>query len=310
MAKAKKKPSIPHLEKAPTGIQGLDETTGGGLPRGRPTLVCGSAGCGKTLMAMEFLVWGIMAFDDSGVFVSFEETETDLAANVASFGWDLNRLSEEQKLCVEYVHIDRSEIEETGDYNLDGLFIRLEAAVAAVGAKRMAIDTLEALFGGFTSDLIMRAEIRRLFRWLKEKGLTAVITGEPGEKTMTRHGLEEYVSDCVIELGHRIYEQVATRRLRIVKYRGSSHGTNEYPFLIEDQGSPSCPSPPWGWITRSPRSGSPRGLSVSTICSGERDITGAPASSSRGPQARARVPWPRPRSFGICAPSASGLTDG
>jgi len=236
MAKARKKPSIPCLEKSPTGIQGLDEITGGGLPRGRPTLVCGSAGCGKTLLAMEFLVRGITAYDEPGVFISFEETEAELAANVASLGWDLTALSAENRLAVEYVHIERSEIEETGDYNLDGLFIRIEAAVAAVGARRIAIDTLEALFGGFTSDLIMRAEIRRLFRWLKERGLTAIITGEPGEGSMTRHGLEEYVSDCVIELGHRMQEQVATRRLRIVKYRGASHGTNEYPFLIESDG--------------------------------------------------------------------------
>jgi circadian clock protein KaiC len=232
----KKNHVIPQLAKSPTGIQGLDEITGGGLPRGRPTLVCGSAGSGKTLMAMEFIVRGATMYDEPGVFISFEESEDDLKENVASFGWDLSALSERQKLVVQYIHIDRSEIEETGEYTLDGLFIMLQDAIASVGAKRIAIDTLEVLFSGFTSHLIMRAEIRRLFRWLKEKGLTAVITGEPGHETMTRYGLEEYVSDCVIELNHRIHEEMATRRMRIVKYRGSSHGTNEYPFLIEENG--------------------------------------------------------------------------
>ncbi|MDY6952788.1 MAG: circadian clock protein KaiC [Thermodesulfobacteriota bacterium] len=236
MAKAQKKQKVPFLPKSPTGIQGLDEITAGGLPKGRPTLVCGSAGSGKTLLAMEFLVRGAMEHDEPGVFVSFEETETDLTNNVASFGWDLGKLSRQKKLLVEYVYIERSEIEETGEYNLEGLFIRLQDAIDTVGAKRIVLDTMEALFGGFTNDMVMRAEIRRLFRWLKEKGLTAIITGEPGEETLTRHGLEEYVSDCVIQLDHRISEQVGTRRMRIVKYRGSSHGTNEYPFLIEEKG--------------------------------------------------------------------------
>ncbi|MCF8081644.1 MAG: circadian clock protein KaiC [Deltaproteobacteria bacterium] len=236
MPKTKKKNVMPFLAKSPTGIQGLDEITGGGLPRGRPTLVCGSAGSGKTLLAMEFMVHGAVQYDEPGVFVSFEENEEDLKENVASFGWDLSALSKQGKLSVEYIHIDRSEIEETGEYTLEGLFIMLQDAIDSIGAKRIAIDTLEVLFTGFTSDLIMRAEIRRLFRWLKEKGLTAVITGEPGGESMTRHGLEEYVSDCVIQLHHRIHEETATRRLRIVKYRGSSHGTNEYPFLIETGG--------------------------------------------------------------------------
>jgi circadian clock protein KaiC len=236
MAKAKKNPSLPSLAKSPTGIRGLDEITGGGLPKGRPTLVCGAAGSGKTLLAMEFLVRGAMEYDEPGVFVSFEETETELTKNVGSLGWDLTRLSRQKKLMIEYIYIERSEIEETGEYNLEGLFIRLQDAIDAIGAKRIVLDTMEALFGGFTSDLIMRAEIRRLFRWLKEKGLTAIITGEPGEETMTRHGLEEYVSDCVIQLDHKVSEQVATRRIRIVKYRGSIHGTNEYPFLIEETG--------------------------------------------------------------------------
>ncbi len=236
MAKAKENRSLPFLAKSPTGIRGLDEVTDGGLPKGRPTLVCGRAGSGKTLLAMEFLVRGAMEYDEPGVFVSFEETETDLTKNVASLGWDLQKLSKQKKLLMEYIHIDRSEIEETGDYNLEGLFIRLQDAIDSIGAKRIAIDTMEALFGGFTSELIMRSEIRRLFRWLKEKGLTAIITGEPGDETMTRHGLEEYVSDCVIELDHRIHKHVSTRRIRIVKYRGSSHGTDEYPFLIDEKG--------------------------------------------------------------------------
>jgi circadian clock protein KaiC len=236
MTKAKKKRSLPCLAKSPTGIRGLDEITGGGLPEGRPTLVCGAAGSGKTLLAMEVLVRGATEYDEPGVFVSFEETETDLSKNVASLGWDLTKLSEQKKLATEYIYIERSEIEETGEYNLEGLFIRLQGAIDSIGAKRIALDTMEALFGGFTNKLIMRAEIRRLFRWLKEKGLTAIITGEPGDETMTRHGLEEYVSDCVIQLGHRIHEQVATRRIRIAKYRGSSHGTNEYPFLIDESG--------------------------------------------------------------------------
>jgi len=236
MSKAKKNKSLPSLAKCPTGIQGFDEITGGGLPKGRPTLVCGGAGSGKTLLGMEFLVRGAMEYDEPGVFVSFEETETDLTANVASLGWDLTQLSKQKKLMIEYIYLERSEIEETGEYNLEGLFIRLQNAIDAIGAKRIVLDTMEALFGGFTSDLIMRAEIRRLFRWLKEKGLTAIITGEPGEETMTRHGLEEYVSDCVIALDHKISKQVSTRRIRIVKYRGSSHETNEYPFLIDERG--------------------------------------------------------------------------
>ena len=209
MAKAKKDRSLSFLAKAPTGIQGLDEVTEGGLPKGRPTLVCGSAGSGKTLLAMEFLVRGAMEHDEPGVFVSFEETEPELAKNVASLGWDLTKLSKQKKLIIEHLYIERSEIEETGEYNLEGLFIRLQDAIDTIGAKRIVLDTMEALFGGFTSDLIMRAEVRRLFRWLKDRGLTAIITGEPGEETMTRHGLEEYVSDCVIQLDHKVSKQVS-----------------------------------------------------------------------------------------------------
>jgi circadian clock protein KaiC len=224
------------LPKAPTGIAGLDEVTLGGLPRGRPTLVCGGAGAGKTLFAMEFLLRGALGFDEPGVFMAFEENEQDLAQNIGSLGFDVEDLIAKKKLAIDYVHVERSEIEETGEYDLEGLFVRLGAAIDEVGAKRVVLDTLESLFAGFSNSAILRAELRRLFRWLKDRGVTAVITGERGEGTLTRQGLEEYVSDCVILLDHRVMEQVSTRRLRIVKYRGTSHGTNEYPFLIDEQG--------------------------------------------------------------------------
>jgi len=225
-----------HLQKCPTGIIGLDELTGGGLPRGRPTLVTGSAGSGKTLLALEFLVKGATLYNEPGVFMAFEETSEDLTKNVASLGFDLDSLTKRKKLAIDYVYIERSEIEETGEYDLEGLFIRLGHAIDSVHAKRVAIDTIEVLFGGLPNDAILRAELRRLFRWLKDKGVTAVITGERGEMSLTRYGLEEYVADCVILLDHRIQDQISTRRLRIVKYRGSSHGTNEYPFLIDEEG--------------------------------------------------------------------------
>jgi circadian clock protein KaiC len=224
------------LPKAPTGISGLDEITFGGLPRGRPTLVCGAAGCGKTLLAMEFLLRGAEQHGETGVFMAFEETEHDLSQNVRSLGFDLENLIAEKKIAVDHVHIEPAEIHETGEYDLEGLFLRLGMAIDSVGAKRVVLDTLEALFGGFTNQALLRAELRRLFRWLKDKGVTAIITGERGEGSLTRQGLEEYVSDCVILLDHRATEQVSTRRLRIVKYRGSTHGTNEYPFLIDENG--------------------------------------------------------------------------
>jgi len=224
------------LPKAPTGISGLDEITLGGLPRGRPTLVCGAAGCGKTLLAMEFLLRGAEQFGETGVFMAFEETEQDLSQNVRSLGFDLDKLVADHKIAVDYVRIEPAEIHETGEYDLEGLFLRLGMAIDSVGAKRVVLDTLEALFGGFTNQGLLRAELRRLFRWLKDKGVTAIITGERGEGSLTRQGLEEYVSDCVILLDHRVTEQVSTRRLRIVKYRGSTHGTNEYPFLIDENG--------------------------------------------------------------------------
>jgi len=224
------------LPKAPSGIQGLDEITDGGLPRGRPTLVCGAAGCGKTLFALEFLVRGATEEGEPGVFVSFEETEPEITANVASLGFDLARLQAQKKLFIDWVRVERSEIEETGEYNLEGLFVRLQHAIDQVGAKRVALDTIESLFSALPNEAVLRSELRRLFRWLKDRGLTAVITGERGDGTLTRQGLEEYVSDCVIFLDHRVNEQISTRRLRVVKYRGSTHGTNEYPFLIDENG--------------------------------------------------------------------------
>lgn len=230
---AKRPPALP---KAPTGIQGLDELTRGGLPQGRPTLVCGSAGCGKTLIAMEFLVRGATEFGEPGVFMAFEEHSEELAKNFASLGHDLNALVARKKLVLDFVRIERSEIEETGEYDLEGLFIRLGHAIDSIGAKRVVLDTLEALFSGLSNTAILRAELRRLFRWLKDKGVTAIITGERGENSLTRYGLEEYVADCVILLDHRVTENIATRRLRIVKYRGSSHGTSDYPFLIDESG--------------------------------------------------------------------------
>jgi circadian clock protein KaiC len=233
---AKANPSDLQLEKSPTGISGLDEITGGGLPKGRPTLICGSAGCGKTLLAMEFVVRGALQYGEPGVFMAFEENAGELKKNFASLGFDLNALSARKKIAIDHVFIERSEIEETGEYDLEGLFIRLGHAIDSIGAKRVVLDTIEALFSGLSNTSILRAELRRLFRWLKEKGVTAIITGERGDGTLTRHGLEEYVADCVIMLDHRVAEQLSTRRLRIIKYRGTSHGTNEYPFLIDDQG--------------------------------------------------------------------------
>jgi len=236
MVKEKTKSLGVGLLKTPTGIQGFDEITGGGLPKGRPTLVCGAAGCGKTLFGMEFLVRGATQYGEPGVFMSFEETAEELTNNVASLGFDLNRLFASKRLFLDYVRVERSEIEETGEYDLDGLFIRLEQAIDSIGAKRVVLDTVESLFAALPNALILRAELRRLFRWLKDKGMTAIITGEKGENTLTRYGLEEYVSDCVIFLDHRVTEQLSTRRIRVVKYRGSTHGTNEYPFLIEEKG--------------------------------------------------------------------------
>jgi len=234
--KAKAKHDVTVLEKCPTGIRGLDEITKGGLPRGRPTLVCGSAGSGKTLLAMEFLMRGAMDFGEPGVFMSFEETQEDLAKNFISLGFDLHDMMSRGLIATDHVYIARNEIEETGEYDLEGLFIRLGAAIESIGAKRVVLDTIEALFYGLSNTAILRAELSRLFQWLKNRGMTAIITGESGDKTLTRYGLEEYVADCVILLDFRIKEEIATRRLRIVKYRGSPHGPDEYPFLIDDRG--------------------------------------------------------------------------
>jgi circadian clock protein KaiC len=235
----KKNITTPHrtvLPKSPTSIQGLDEITGGGLPKGRPTLVCGGAGCGKTLLAMEFLVRGATQYNEPGVFMSFEETEKELTANVASLGFDLDILIERKKIWLEHIHVERAEIEQSGEYDLEGLFIRIHHAIESIGAKRVVLDTLETLFSGLPNPTTLRAELRRLLRWLKKKGVTTIITAERGEGNLTREGLEEYVSDCVLLLDHRVNDQSSIRRLRIVKYRGSTHGTNEYPFLIDADG--------------------------------------------------------------------------
>jgi len=227
---------LQNLLKTPTGIKGLDEITHGGLPQGRATLICGSTGCGKTLLAMEFLVRGATQFNEPGVFMCFEEKSEELQQNFLSLGFDLNELVEKNLLTIDHVHLEPSEIEEAGEYDLEGLLIRLGYSIDSLGAKRVVLDTIEALFSGLSNENILRSELRRLFRFLKDKGVTAIVTGEQGERAFTRFGLEEYVADCVIFLNHTVYQQIATRRMRIVKYRGSAHGTNEYPFLIDQQG--------------------------------------------------------------------------
>ncbi len=228
--------SANQIAKSLTGINGLDAITEGGFPTGRSTLVCGAAGCGKTLLSMEFLCNGIIEFNEPGVFIAFEETAEDLAQNVRSLGFDLDELVKNKMLYIDHIRVDRNEIEESGDFDLEGLFIRLGHAIDSVGAKRVVIDTIETLFSGIQNTMILRSELKRLFLWLKHKGVTSIITAERGEGTLTRHGIEEYVSDCVILLDNRVINQVTTRRIRIVKYRGSTHGTNEYPFLIDDDG--------------------------------------------------------------------------
>ena len=224
------------LKKSRTGIVGLDEVTGGGLPYGRSTLICGPAGCGKTLLAMEFLVRGIREFDEPGVFIAFEESAGELVENVASMGFDLDQMQDDGKLVIEHINLNAGDVDENGAWDLEGLFLRLGLAIDQVKAKRVVLDTLETLFGAFTNVSILRAELRRLFAWLKNRGVTAIVTGERGDGTLTRYGIEEYVSDCVIVLDHRVTAQSSTRRLRVLKYRGSLHGTNEYPFLIGETG--------------------------------------------------------------------------
>jgi circadian clock protein KaiC len=237
MKSLKKQPAVlPILLKVPTGIQGLDEITGGGLPKERPTLIYGSAGSGKTLIGMEFLVRGASQYNEPGVFMSFEETETELTTNVGTLGFDLKSLIAAKKLSIDYVAIERSEIEETGEYNLDGLFVRLGQAIDEIHARRVVLDTIEVLYAGLSNAGVVRSELRRLFRWLKDRGVTTIVTGERGDGMLTRHGMEEYVSDCVIFLDNRISEEMSTRRLRIVKYRGSAHSTNEFPFIIDENG--------------------------------------------------------------------------
>ena len=242
----------PELPKAATGIRGLDEVTRGGLPRGRPTLICGGPGSGKTLMALTFLANGALFFDEPGVLMTFEENSDEIGSDVASLGFNTQALVEAKKLAIDYVRVERSEIEETGEYDLEGLFVRLDYAIRSVGAKRVVLDTIESLFAGLRNDAILRSELRRLFRWLKDRGVTAVITGERGEGMLTRQGLEEYVSDAVILLDHRVHDQVSTRRLRVVKYRGSYHGTNEYPFLITQDGISVLPVSSMGLEHRAP----------------------------------------------------------
>jgi circadian clock protein KaiC len=233
---------LPKLEKAPTGITGFDEVTFGGVPKGRPTIVCGGPGCGKTMFAMEFLVRGVTQYNEPGVLMTFEETGEEITKNVASLGFDLKTLVARKKLMLDYVKVEPAEMQETGAYDLEGLFVRLQYAVESTGAKRVVLDTLEAIFSGFSNTGMLRAEIRRLFRWLKDRKLTTVVTAERGDGMLTRYGLEEYVSDCVIFLDHRVNHQVSTRRMRIVKYRGTSHGADEYPFLIDDKGVSVLPS--------------------------------------------------------------------
>lgn len=234
--RAQTKAAPERLEKALTGITGLDEITVGGLPRGRATLICGSPGCGKTMFGVEFLVNGARNYAEPGVFIAFEETRDELTVNSASLDFDLDDLVRSGMLAIDHIHIDPTEIVETGEYDLEGLFIRLKYAIESIGAKRVVLDTIETLFSGFTNTAMLRAEIRRLFQFLKSFGVTAIVTGERGENSLTRYGLEEYVADCVILLDQRVTDQITTRRMRIVKYRGSAHGTNEYPFIIDQQG--------------------------------------------------------------------------
>jgi circadian clock protein KaiC len=264
------------LPKAPTSIQGLDEITGGGLPKGRPTLICGGAGCGKTLFAMEFLVRGATLYNEPGVFISFEETEKELTANVASLGFDLKKLVEQKKIWLEHIQIEKEEIAEDGEYDLRALFVRIHQAIESIGAKRVVLDTIESLFTSLPNQTAIRTELRRLFGWLKKKGVTAIVTGERGSGTLTRQGLEEYVSDCVILLDHRVTDQSSIRRLRIVKYRGSTHGTNEYPFLIDEDGFSVLPVTSLGLNHHSSRerisSGIPR---LDTMLSGKGYFRGS-----------------------------------
>ncbi len=236
------------IKKCHTGISGFDEITFGGLPQGRPTLITGGAGSGKTMFAMEFIVNGATDYNEPGVYISFEEGTTDLEKNFASVGFDLKQLIADGRIIIEHIPLNRADYQETGEFDLDGLFIRLNAHVQKIGAKRIALDTIEVLFSTFSEHTIIRSELQRLFGWFKDKGLTAVITGEKGDGTLTRYGLEEYVADCVIFLDNRIENQIATRRLRIIKYRGSMHGLDEYPYLIDADGVSVLPTSSTGLL--------------------------------------------------------------
>ena len=316
------------LPKCPSGIRGLDDITGGGFPRGRASLVAGAAGSGKTLLSMEFLVRGALEHGEPGVFMAFEENALELAQNVASLGFDLADLAGRKKILVDYVSVERTEIEETGEYDLEGLFIRLGHSIDTIGAKRVVLDTIESLFGGLSNEAILRSELRRLFRWLKEKGVTAVITAERGEDTITRHGLEEYVADCVILLDHRVTDQVSTRRLRVVKFRGSRHETNEFPFLIGDEGIFLVPVTSKSLDSDVSTSRIPTGISRLDAMLGGKGyyrgssvlVTGTPgtgktsmaatfsdAACRRGGSGASTSPWRRAgsRFSGTCVPSGS-----
>jgi len=233
---AKQTKALHQMHKCPTGITGFDEITEGGLPQNRITLICGGTGSGKTLLGIDFLINGATNYSEPGIFMSFEETEEELYKNVASLNLDLQGLVSHKKLLLEYVLLERRDMQDKGDFNLEGLFIRLEHAIDSIGAKRVVLDSTESLFAGVTDAGILRLEIKRLFRWLKDKHVTAIVTGELGSGSYTRHGLEEYISDCIILLDNRVREQMATRRIRVIKYRGSNHGTNEYPFVIAKEG--------------------------------------------------------------------------
>ena len=289
------------LGKCPTGIRGLDQITDGGLPRGRSTLVCGGPGAGKTLLGIEFLARGARDFGEAGVFVSFEERADDLAKNAFSLGFDLGRLVRSKRFAVEHIALNRAQLLEAGEYDLEGLFIRLGAAIEAVGAKRVVLDTIEALFGVLTNQGILRAELNRLFSWLKDKGVTTVITAERGQGALTRHGLEEYVSDCVIVLDQRVDDQIATRRLRIVKYRGSTHGTNEYPFLIDRTGFAVLPITSIALDYDSPSAVRvERRRASSTRCWAAKATSGPARSWSPARRARARPAWRHISSMRAC----------
>lgn len=228
------------VPKSPTGVRGLDEITHGGFPAGRNTLICGGPGSGKTVLAMKYLLSGALEYDEPGLCLTFEESTQELIDNLRSLGSDAEQLINRKALAIDHVQLGEREVE-TGEYDLSGLFVRVDQGINSIGANRVVLDTIEALFGNLPNEAIVRSELQRLFSWLKDRGVTTVITAEAGENSLTRHGLEEYVADCVIRLDHRVESQISTRRLRVVKYRGSAHGTNEYPFLLDESGPTVMP---------------------------------------------------------------------